>query len=216
MPILISMVNVTINLEMQMNHYFKAVHSTGRVHTRATSGMAYAWACVGARLNSATFHARQDLAVAEQRRRLQRDETLEVVPAVEIPKAEHAATVKAGKAAFKVTYMGKTYTKTCSVESTRPYVCAIGYDQPYTSRFVPGLVAQERIDYLSKWPDCAATLKRALEQNERGGYTQEYRAQRGVFWFNDRAEAEKYLASRLADQQKPDAVPTTYEMLELA
>lgn len=197
-----------------MNLYFKATHSSGRVHTRATSGTPYTWACVGAGRNSATFHTRQDLARAEQSRRMQWDPTLEVTAAVVIEKSEHTATVKASKASFKVVYLGKTYTKTCSVESTRPYVCAVGYDQPEHKQWIARTVNQETLDHTKKFN--TARYEQLLEQNRAGGYELVTRAQRGVFWFTSREEAEQYLAQRREHQLRADAIPTTHQLLELA
>lgn len=200
--------------------YFKATHSSGRVELRSSSHAAYTWACIGPLRGSATFHARKDLAQGEQSRRAKWYDNLEVVQAAEIDKAEYAALVKASKLTFKVKYMGKVYTKTCSAETKRPYICAVGYDQPaITVWHADTRTAEQKAERLAFLRKCCApsegTIQREEAVQKAGGWSVEHRAQRGVFWFDDRREAEKYLADRIANQSKPDAIPATYEMVEM-
>ncbi len=105
--------------------YFKATHSNGTVHLRATNGTgAYKFAVVGPRVASdASFSSRLDLA----RRELERRSTpSEVVPAIEIQRAEYNALNNANKVKCAVTYRGKKFTQTRKV-GLLPVTHALGY-----------------------------------------------------------------------------------------
>lgn len=178
--------------------FFKATHSSGRVHLRSSTSNDYAWATVSNRRGHNSFHSRIDLAQAEAGR--DGMSLREVVRAEPITKAEHDAILKAGKRGFKVKFLGKVYTKTISAEADYEYTYCVGYDRPE----IKDWVAQPQAK-LQGWLDDALAhgysseerIAKLRENLAAGGWFNTYRAERGVWWFESKAKAEEFIESTL-------------------
>jgi hypothetical protein len=104
--------------------YYRAVHSTGRVHIRA-SERPYSHAVVGPRPGANRFCGRFDLAQKVLGEKYLFDGA-EVVRAEEITAKEFAQLGRANKRKFAVEFMGKTFTHTVDSASTAP-LFAVGF-----------------------------------------------------------------------------------------
>lgn len=110
-----------------MPFYFKATHSDGRVALRkSASTSSYAWAVMD-HAGSIQCRTYRDSAQMEANRLISLGHNhVEVVPLVAIDSREYNATMNASKNKYTVKFQGKTYTKTCSVDSVHQVVGAIG------------------------------------------------------------------------------------------
>jgi hypothetical protein len=149
--------------------YFKATHSNGTVHLRATNGTgAYKFAVVGPRASlNASFSSRRELAVRQLEKDLHHWSNLEVVPAIEIERAEYNALNSANKIKYAVTFRGKKHTTTSKIGAPM-LTHAVGYFRP----------AQEvRIEILPSWH---ASWH---EKHPEGFYMRKDREELHVSWF---------------------------------
>lgn len=109
-----------------MKSYFKAIHSSGTVHLRASqSGRPYAWAEVGARVNHVSFASKRPGKLSKYA-----GADAEIVPVETITVAEYNQLLKANKNGCSTVFLGKTYKHTDSVQKARA-VCAVGIHYPY-------------------------------------------------------------------------------------
>ena len=164
--------------DMTKTTYFKAVHSTGAVHLRSTNGTgAYKFAVVRARTaGGASFSSRIDLARREAERLARWYADAEVVPAVEIEKAEYNALLKAGAIKRTVTFRGKKFAKSAKLDSACVPTHAVGYFRP----------AQEaRVEIGADWHPSFH------EKHPEGFFMRQDREEFGVHWYTSAERAQE-------------------------
>lgn len=132
--------------------YYKAVHSSGAVHLRASASTGgYKFCVANSHLSSASFSSRLDLAQKEQSQRAKYGTLAEILPAVEITSAEHAQLTKANQISSTVTFRGKKFSKSRTV-SEQAIVAIVGlYKAACEKRFPLDENASAQARAL--WPD---------------------------------------------------------------
>lgn len=163
--------------------YFKATHSTGTVHLRSTNGNgAYKFAVVGPRAaSSASFSSRRELAAREAEKQLQYRSDIEVVPAVEIERAEYNDLLKASSLKYLVTFRGKKFTKSVKL-GARAITHAVGVYRAEKEERVE-LNAEMHPSWLERYPE--------------GFYIRQDREIFSVEWFSSEDFALKSLKQNL-------------------
>ena len=108
--------------------FYKAVHSSGTVHLRASSagGSHYKFCVASKGFDSASYCSRSDLAQKERDKQAKWGYTPEMLPVVEITSIEHAALTRANTVTSAVVFRGKKFTTSRSIQST-PIVAVVGY-----------------------------------------------------------------------------------------
>jgi hypothetical protein len=116
--------------------FYKAVHSSGTVHLRASSagGSHYKFCVAGKGFDSASYCSRPDLAQKERDKQAKWGHAPEILPVVEISSIEHAALTRANQVTTTVVYRGKKFTTSRTIQQP-PIVAVVGiYKAAYETR----------------------------------------------------------------------------------
>ena len=129
--------------------YFKAIHSNGTTHLRASiSGRPYIYAVAGPRLGGIAFSSSRSRAESDAKTT---GNGYEAVPAIEISATEYAALDKANKVFCSVVFRGKKYTHADNIDRT-PAEFALGvYRAPREIRI--DLTPEHHKGYHEKHPE---------------------------------------------------------------
>lgn len=161
--------------------YFKATHSNGTIHLRASiSGRPYIYAVAGPKLGGIAFSSSRSRAEADA---VKTGDGYEAVPAFEISAAEFAALNKANKVFCSVTFRGKKYSHSDNIDRTPAEFAVAVYRAPNERRIT--LTPEHHKSWHEKHPE--------------GFYIAKDSGQLGV-WFGNREFAER------VDKSKYDQV----------
>jgi hypothetical protein len=182
-----------------MKSYFKAVHSTGTVHLRASqAGRPYAWAEVGSKLNCVAFASKRPGKLSKYA-----PADAEIVPAEEITVTEYNLLLKANKVGCSVVFRGKKYSHTDNIQQDRT-VCALCLHFPHHENKVPLAPRDESQDWsVQCWTE-----------HPEGYWVNVSKEHVSVWFFSSKEEAQK-VAQRYESMDAAYQTPDVVEVLDV-
>lgn len=157
--------------------FYKATHSNGTVHLRASSSARiYAFAVVGKKINDVSFSAKRPAGLGLYDLQCGR----ETVVAHAISSTEYAALDKANKCTYQVTFRGKKITKSFKGDGAQP-IAAIGFF---------ALVSEQRIDL---GPDASDFAK---SRSPEGFYMMRHPESCYIYWCTTQASLDEALSRK--------------------